>query len=331
MDFNLMDLNLKLANNEEMPWGVGINFSTWKITEVSPNKQFYNLGVEVGTYIKYVNDEYVWNDPIRFKELLMAGDACLMTICKSVEVPDIMYGTHQLKEKDKYTREKTRQSLKRRDRTIEMRSKEVKESVPYKPPFEVDLSKLNINIVQKPIESALTPLLSKSIFVDREAHLQTLETVLREENYFFSLIDSALKFKAASHPDILEVLLSNGITDISSFLASSDSDAISFLEKLIMKGEPGKISSVLLFLLHGVPESKSFFYRLHPILCNNMISDRNYMIQPARAMLQYVDDIRMALSEFEFNDILVHEIIEFLFAEDNIIDYYNIIDDWFAK
>ena len=103
----------------------------------------------------------------------------------------------------------------------------------------------------------------------------------------------------------MEVLLSNGITDISSFLASSDSDAISFLEKLLMKGEPGKITSVLLFLLHGVPESKSFFYRLPSIFLNNRISDRNYMIQPARAMLQYVDDIRMALSEFEFNDIPV--------------------------
>lgn len=57
-------------------WGVTIDFKTWKVTKVNHGLQFDKFGVKVGYDVLRVDGIPVRSDPMKYKEMLMAGPPC---------------------------------------------------------------------------------------------------------------------------------------------------------------------------------------------------------------------------------------------------------------
>lgn len=73
---------LNVVGHEDEPWGVQIDFHNWTVTGVYDGKQFYKLGVKVGSKILLINGIPVKKDPRMYEELLVAGEACRIIIAE---------------------------------------------------------------------------------------------------------------------------------------------------------------------------------------------------------------------------------------------------------
>jgi len=75
---NEMVLNIK--HDSVDPWGVTIDFDTWKITRVHYKKQWQRVGARVGYDVLKVNGVSVRSDPKGFKDMLMVGPECTVVL-----------------------------------------------------------------------------------------------------------------------------------------------------------------------------------------------------------------------------------------------------------
>jgi len=76
-------LKLNLVNHKEDPWGVHVHFESWRISRVHGGKQFHRLGIQEGYTILQVNGLSVLERPEQMKELLMAGEECVILLAKT--------------------------------------------------------------------------------------------------------------------------------------------------------------------------------------------------------------------------------------------------------
>ena len=67
---------MNLADHEDEPWGVAIDWDRWTVTRVDYSKQFEKLGVKVGQEVLRVNGTSPRDDPETIKILLQKGPAC---------------------------------------------------------------------------------------------------------------------------------------------------------------------------------------------------------------------------------------------------------------
>ena len=84
-------LELNLVDNEQDPWGVQIDFDEWVVTRVDDQKQFHKLGVQIGYPILQVNGMSVWDDMDHIRELLIAGDECVIIIAMPLVTIHVYY------------------------------------------------------------------------------------------------------------------------------------------------------------------------------------------------------------------------------------------------
>jgi len=149
------------------------------------------------------------------------------------------------------------------------------------------------------------------------ALLRALEAELdasNDCNASFNLLPLKTRKQVAEVPEILEIFLSHGITSVKSF----------------GRGGPGLChlchDSALLFLLYGVPQRK--VEQLLTNICGKEdVIELEEMKDSATQILLYVDSVRNILNEVGLDEgEVAGEIVEMLFVELNIMDYYNAVD-----
>ena len=60
-----------MEDDTEKPWGVTIDFESWRVVNVDYNRQFYKHGVHIGHDVLQVDGTSVRDDPEKCKEMLV--------------------------------------------------------------------------------------------------------------------------------------------------------------------------------------------------------------------------------------------------------------------
>jgi len=195
------------------------------------------------------------------------------------------------------------------------------------------VAKLGVPVIKEPskLEKLVAELLRDVPFVwqrprtyinfsedDKFAMLLALEAELHASNdcnASFNLLPSATRQRVAEVPEILEILLSHGITSLASF--GRDPSGLCHLCH----------ASALLFLLYTEIAQGKVEQLLTNIYGNEDVIELEEMKDSATQILLYVDSVRNILNEVGLDEgEVAGEILEMLFVELNIMDYYNAVD-----
>merc|ERR1712096_37913 len=93
------------------------------------------------------------------------------------------------------------------------------------------------------------------------------------------------------------------------------------------------IESISLFLLQDIKGSDQFLQQLSNFLHRYQYSDENLdnLKSVVTSVLLNIDNIQVVLKDFGFEAEISVEITGMLFAEDRLLDFYNIADDFDSK
>ena len=73
-------MEVRLRGDIHDSWGAKIDFETWKVLEVLEDEQFDKRGVKLGSKVLRINGKPVQDEPEKFKQMLLSGEACEISI-----------------------------------------------------------------------------------------------------------------------------------------------------------------------------------------------------------------------------------------------------------